>query len=778
MFGSARIVRIANPVRRCLALVGIAAAFPVAAHATTFTVNSSADAGGICPGATCTLRQAIFTALPGDTIDFAVGLSTINLTSGELAINKNLIISGPGANFLTVQRSSASGTPTFRIFHTAGNISVTIAGLTISKGGDLAFGGGIFNDSATLTISDCIISANTTSSQNSQHLAGNGGGIYNLNGTLNIARSTLSGNSAYETGGAASNSGGTVTIEACIISGNSALDPFGGSGGGIFNDNGGTVNVTNSTLSNNGAPTVVSNFGGAIYNRNGTLTVTTSTLSNNRGDNGSGIFNGNGDTSIANGALATITDSTISGNSGGSSRSAGGGIFNLATLHIVRSTISGNNSPGVGGGISNGSGAGPGGTATIDSSTIAGNSANRGAGGIYNPGSVVARNTIIAKNAINSGGTGNTPDFSGTLTSQGFNLIGNGFGATITPAQSTDQVGTSASPIDPLLGPLQDNGGPTFTAALLSGSPAKDKGDSGGSNTDQRGFARPVDNPAIVNAAGGDGSDIGAFEAALAARSLNISARARVQTGENVLIGGFIITGNAPKLVVLRGLGPSLANAGIPASTVLNDPVLELHGSNGALITLNDNWKESPQRSQFEGTAFQPSDEREAVIWMTLPPAAYTAVVKGKGSDIGVGLVEVYDLDQGGDSTLTNLSSRAFVETGNDVLIGGFTLGANNGRPLIIIRALGPSLSQFGISHRLGNPTLELHNANGTLLVFNDNWNDDPAQASQIMAVGFQPKDNAESAIAAALPPGAYTAIVAGKDGDTGVGVVEIYNLQ
>jgi hypothetical protein len=770
MFGSTRIVRIAKPLRRCLALVGIAAAFPFAAHATTFTVNSAADSGGICPGPTCTLRTAILIAAPGDTINFAAGLPTINLTSGELAISKNLIISGPGANVLTVQRSSAGGTPTFRIFHiSGGNSSVAIAGLTISNGGDSAFGGGIFNDSATLTISDCIISANTTSSQN---FTGNGGGIYNLNGALNITRSTLSGNYALETGGAASNSGGTVTIEACVVSGNSANDPFGGSGAGIFNDNGGTVSITNSTLSNNNAPTVVSNFGGAVYNRNGTLTVTTSTLSNNKADNGSGIFNGNG-------ALATITDSTISGNSGGSSRSAGGGIFNLGTLHIVRSTISGNNSPGVGGGISNGSGAGPGGTATIDSSTIAGNSANRGAGGIYNPGSVVARNTIIAKNAINSGGTGNTPDFSGTLTSQGFNLIGNGFGASISPAQSTDQVGTTASPIDPLLGPLQDNGGPTFTAALQGGSPAKDKGDSGGSHTDQRGFTRPIDNPGIVNAAGGDGSDIGAFEAGLAAKSLNISTRARVQTGENVLIGGFIITGNTPKPVVLRGLGPSLASAGVPANTVLNDPVLELHGSSGALIASNDDWKQSPQRSQIEGTVFQPSDDREAVILTTLPPAAYTAVVKGKGSDIGVGLVEIYDLDQSGDSALTNLSSRAFVETGNNVLIGGFTLGGNNASPLIIIRALGPSLGQFGISHALANPTLELRDANGTLLKSNDNWNDDPAQAAQITAVGLQPKDNAESAIAAVLGPGAYTAIVAGKDADpTGVGVVEIYNLQ
>jgi hypothetical protein len=131
MFGSTRIVRIAKPLRRCLALVGIAAAFPFAAHATTLTVNSSADSGGVCPGPTCTLRTAILIAASGDTINFTAGLPTINLTSGESAINKNLIISGPGANVLTVQRSSASGTPTFRIFHiTDGKVNVAISGLT------------------------------------------------------------------------------------------------------------------------------------------------------------------------------------------------------------------------------------------------------------------------------------------------------------------------------------------------------------------------------------------------------------------------------------------------------------------------------------------------------------------------------------------------------------------------------------------------------------------------------------------------------------------------
>jgi hypothetical protein len=387
-----------------------------------------------------------------------------------------------------------------------------------------------------------------------------------------------------------------------------------------------------------------------------------------------------------------------------------------------------------------------------------------------------ARNTIVANNMVNA-----SHDVVGTLTSQGYNLIGVIDGGTITPAQSSDQIGTAAAPIDPMLGPLQDNGGPTLTHALLSNSTARDKGESSGSNTDQRGFTRPVDNPAIPNAAGGDGSDIGAFEiqSGLTARSLNISTRSRVETGDNVMIAGFIITGNVAKQVLLRGLGPSLVNGGVPAAEVLNNPLLELRGAGGALIIFNDDWKDSPQRAQIEGTAFQPSDEREAVILTTLPPAGYTAVLKGVGSSTGVGLVEVYDLNQSSDSTLTNLSSRALVESGNNVVIAGFTLGgSSNGSPLLIIRGLGPSLGSFGIANPLPNPTLELRDANATLLASDDNWNDNASQASQIMAVGLQPSNNLEAAIAAALPPGQYTAILSGQNGESGIGTVEVYNLQ
>jgi hypothetical protein len=252
-----------------------------------------------------------------------------------------------------------------------------------------------------------------------------------------------------------------------------------------------------------------------------------------------------------------------------------------------------------------------------------------------------------------------------------------------------------------------------------------------------------------------------------------------VDVGDKVMIGGFIIRGNSSKAVLLRGMGPSLTSSGIPAANVLNDPVLELHGPNGALITSNDNWKDSPQRSQFESGPFQPTDDRESVILATLQPGAYTAILRGAGNTTGVGLVEVYDYDSAADSDLANISTRGFVQTGNEVMIGGFVLGGTNNPTNIAVRAIGPSLSTFGLANLLADPTLELHNANGTIMVSNDNWQDDPASAALLTANGLAPTDARESGIFTSLaPPGQFTAIVAGKNGTIGIALVEIYNLK
>ena len=257
--------------------------------------------------------------------------------------------------------------------------------------------------------------------------------------------------------------------------------------------------------------------------------------------------------------------------------------------------------------------------------------------------------------------------------------------------------------------------------------------------------------------------------------ALNISTRARVDVGDRVAIGGFIISGNAPKKVVVRGLGPSLARFNL--SGLLLDPVLELRQADGSLILRTDNWKDN-QRVQIEGSIYQPEDDRESVILATLQPAAYTVTLSGKNQTTGIGVVEVYDNDQEADSELANISTRGFVQTADNVMIGGFMLGFGSDNARIAVRGLGPSLSQFGLSNVLADPTLELHDSNGATLVSNDDWQSDPVSAGQLTANGLALQDPKESGIFTSLPPGAFTAILAGQSGGVGIGVVEIYNLH
>ena len=255
---------------------------------------------------------------------------------------------------------------------------------------------------------------------------------------------------------------------------------------------------------------------------------------------------------------------------------------------------------------------------------------------------------------------------------------------------------------------------------------------------------------------------------------LNISTRARVSTQDQVLIGGFIITGAQDKTVLIRGIGPSLTTFGI--ATPLADPTLELHDHTTALITSNDNWKDS-QQSQISATGLAPSSDFESVILATLAPGAYTAVLRGKAMTTGTGLVEVYDVDQNPNTQITNLSARGFVGTGDDVMIGGTIFRGSPGTAYrVLVRAIGPSLANMGVASPLLDPALSLHDANGNVIVTDDNWKD--SQESEIAATGLAPTDDRESAIIVTLPAGAYTAIVRGVNGATGVGLVDVFNLH
>jgi hypothetical protein len=792
------------PALNGLQLFALFCAALASVDAATLTVTNTADSG---PGS---LRQALVDANDGETIQFDPALNgqTITLTSDELVIDRDITINGPGPDLLTVAKTP-SLPPYFGIFHVMPGRTVIIEGLTISGG----YYGGVFSDQATLTIDNCAVSGNFCD------CAAGGGGITNWAGTLTIVNSNVSFNRAGFTSGS----------------------PF-GYGGGIFNA-GGTLEIINSTITGNTADL---NGGGIIgAGSAGTITITDSTISSNRAGldflNGSGYGGG---IYHSDGGALTITNSTISGNTAsGEESGAGGGIISGGPLTITNSTISGNFAYEDGGGIGNG------GLLTITDSTVSGNTANQNGGGIANSGTVEVAHSTLSENS--AGGTGggiysgynsnaaleigntilkagalgaNIFNNGGAVTSDGYNLSSDDGGGFLN--SSGDQINT-----DPMLGPLQNNGGPTLTHELLTGSPAIDAGDPNFTPPplyDQRGpgwdrvfngridigslevqpapptptptatvtptatatatptetatatpIATPTPTPTpTATATPTPTPSPTATPSPTPAQALNISTRLRVETGDKVMIGGFIITGNAPKNVAVRGIGPSLAAFGI--SDALADPILELRAANGALLFQNDDWQEDPaQAAQLTTLGLALQDLRESGIVATLQPSAsYTAILAGKNGGTGIGLVEIYDTNQASDSQLANISTRGFVQTDDNVMIGGFILGGSSNNTGIVVRGIGPSLAQFGLSNVLADPTLELHDGNGALLISNDDWQEDPVQAAQLSAHGLAPQDPKESGIFAPLPPGAFTAILAGKNGGTGIGLVEIYNVH
>jgi hypothetical protein len=284
----------------------------------------------------------------------------------------------------------------------------------------------------------------------------------------------------------------------------------------------------------------------------------------------------------------------------------------------------------------------------------------------------------------------------------------------------------------------------------------------------------------------------------------NISTRSFVQTGDNVTIGGFIVQGNQPKSVIIRAIGPELSQYGVP--NFLADPTLELRNGNGALIASNNNWQDDPsQASQIIASGLAPSSDLESAIIASLPPGNYTAIVRGATptptptptssatptptatpvtNTTGVALVEVYDLSPSLHSILGNISTRSLVQTGDNVMIGGFIVQGTQPKD-VIIRAIGPELSQYGVPDFLADPTLELHDGAGALIASNDNWQQTiiggiitSNQVQDIQNSGHAPGDASDSAIIANLPPGNYTAIVRGVNNTTGVALVEMYDLN
>lgn len=481
----------------------------------------------------------------------------------------------------------------------------------------------------------------------------------------------------------------------------------------------------------------VPRFAAAIYNT-GDLTLNDCTITDNVALSGAAIYNDRL-------GRVTLFGCTVSNNRA-TDRGEGGAIFDRGVaFSAINSTFSGNRAYRAGAIQSSFD-------LTLVNCTVSGNTAEDFVGG-------VEANRAVIANSIIAGNTATTAfDVAGNFTSEGNNFIGRSDHSTgLTDGVNGDQVGTNAAPRDPLLGPLQNNGGPTDTHALLAGSTAINAANnSSAPRFDQRGFSR-IGLP-----------DIGAFEfGGLPTGLVNISTRLRVGTGDNALIGGFIVTGTQPKRLMARAIGPSTGVAG-----ALADPQLEIFNAAGERVGFNNNWREAPNRDEMIATTIAPTNELESAVLGSVNPGAYTAVVRGVGGGSGVGLVEVFDLNRAADSKLANISTRGVVQTGEDVMIGGFIVeGARNQR--ILIRALGPSLPLAGT---LSDPVLEIYNREGTLLVANDNWRS--AQEEEIAATGIPPANNLEAAIVGPAPAGAYTAIVRGAGGGTGVALVEVYALD
>ncbi len=261
---------------------------------------------------------------------------------------------------------------------------------------------------------------------------------------------------------------------------------------------------------------------------------------------------------------------------------------------------------------------------------------------------------------------------------------------------------------------------------------------------------------------------------------LNVSTRLQVGLTDRVAIGGFIVGGTGAKKILVRALGPSLGQSGLVG--LLADPFLELHDQTGAVIGTNDNWETTQlggvivadQQQAIRDTTIPPTDPAEAAIVADLNPGTYTAVVRGASNGTGLGLAEIYDLSQSVPAAVSNLSTRGFVQTGTNALVGGFILGGIEPSN-IVVRALGPSLVQDGLTDFLADPVLDLRDTNGTIVASNDNWAD--TQQAELEASGLAPTEAKEAAIYQALSPGIYTATVTGKNSSVGVGLVEVYRL-
>jgi hypothetical protein len=662
------------------------------------------------------------------------------------------------------------------------------AGIGAASAGDTVLvKDGTYALSAPLTISSAIIltsvngaSATILDGQQSVRCISITGAAAIVNGfTVQNGRARIGGG-IYVNGG---------TIENCTVLNNIATgnDDGDGQGGGIY-INAGTVRFCD--IHNNMANSAVTNqyfnsaAGGGIYSFDGT--VANSTISNNlctaNYANGGGVD--------LNGGM--LTKCHVTGNAATALYyPSGGGVYANPGAVIDGCTISSNsvtatetgayttcNASGGGFNIGNGT--------TVQNTLVFANSASApygfaNGGGGTSSGSIV-RNCTITGNTVSAPSNVSSAKGGGMLWGYNDTCVNNIITFNNAPVDADN------SDVNPFSYPQYVSCwisvDPLFANAAASDFHVRSNSPciNAGLNQEWMTGSQDLDaHPRITNGT----VDIGAYEftrALLTPSELgNISTRLAVGTGDNVLIGGIIILGSADKKVIIRALGPDLSQHGVAGA--LSDPTLELHNGSGALIGQNDNWGTtiqggvitSNQVAAIQASGLAPNDTRESVIIATLQPGNYTAIVRGVNNTTGVALVEVYDVDPTAAADLANISTRGLVQTNDNVLIGGLIiLGSDPQR--VLVRALGPELTASGVDGALLDPNLELHDGEGNLIAFDDNWKE--SQQTEIAATGLPPTDDREGAIVTTLSPGNYTAIIHGVAGTTGVALVEVYRLH
>jgi uncharacterized protein YggT (Ycf19 family) len=623
-----------------------------------------------------------------------------------------------------------------------------------ASGGDLIISGtGVSNNGSVLQTfvagtAGQIIFNNTSAAANAQMRIFNSAGFYGVggqtifNGTSSAAGASIENANSSDTG-----SFGQTT----------------------FND---ASTADHASITNEGAPESHESGGQTIFNG-------TSTAANASIDNGEGTGNDIGAALTIFNDTSTAGHATITNHGEIAAPSSGGATFFLGSSN-ADSAILVANGVGFGGIIFDD--ASTGGTAQVmvfDTGylDITGHQSGVTIGSVEGSG-----NVFLGANRLTVGTNDIDTSFSGMISNggQGGSLakIGSGVFTLQTNTCIADTVGlilVSNSIIN-----LDFAGPPDVIASLTVAGVPQPPGIYGG----------PMSGAPHILPEFGNG--LGTVEAGPISTLGNISARAFVQTGDNVEIGGFIVQGTEPKKVIIRAIGPELGAPPYNIPNALLNPTLELHDSTGALIASNDNWMTTiiggiithDQVTDIVNSGYAPGDGRESAMIVSLPPGNYTAIVRGVANMTGVALVEVYDLSPAPDSTLGNISTRSFVQTGDDVMIGGVIVQGTEPKSAII-RAIGPELTQYGVPNVLADPTLELHDSTGASIASNDNWQHTiiggiitSDQVQEIMDSGHAPTDPSESAIIATLSPGNYTAIVRGVNNTTGVALVEVYDLD